>query len=233
VLVRKGLPELDRLLHVVLDPVGRRLSRPAHDHVRLVTLPEHLHVLGVPGVIQRLHQLHVLLFGAHLLLQSSFPFRHRLVSRRGASGSNRDRAEFPRSLPGSSVRHVPVRPLRARCVRADRSKDHGNLFLYRFEPHFAPSCFVGGPRPRAIRDPGDIREHGTTTGRARAPAGSPRTVRRVRRRFGWAFLHPLRSFGKEEETSRLPPSSSSWGVSRCGTHRPPLCGTSPRACRTC
>src|SRR5215218_11497892 len=60
VLVRKGLPELDRLLHVVLDPDGRRLSRPAHDHVRLVTLPEDLHVLGVPGVIQRLHQLHVL-----------------------------------------------------------------------------------------------------------------------------------------------------------------------------
>src|SRR5829696_4930444 len=67
VLVRKGLPELDRLLRVVLDPVGRRLSGPAHDHVRLVTLPEDLDVLGVPGVIQRLHQLHVPFLNRHLL----------------------------------------------------------------------------------------------------------------------------------------------------------------------
>src|SRR5215207_1210826 len=67
VLVRKGLPELDRLLRVVLDPVGRRLSGPAHDHVRLVTLPEDLDVLGIPSVVERLHQLHVAFLNSHLL----------------------------------------------------------------------------------------------------------------------------------------------------------------------
>src|SRR5215207_4421272 len=74
VLVGEGLPEPPRLRDVVLNPPGRlRLARPAYDHVRLVALPEDLAILGVPGVVERLHELHVPLLNAHLLLLSLVP----------------------------------------------------------------------------------------------------------------------------------------------------------------
>jgi hypothetical protein len=76
VLVREGFEERDRLSLVRLDPMCRRLPRPANHGVGLVALGERFQVLGVPGVIQRLHKLHVPLFdAAHLssLLRQSRP----------------------------------------------------------------------------------------------------------------------------------------------------------------
>jgi hypothetical protein len=49
---------------VIVDaPCWLRLSWPADDHVRLVPGLEDLFVLAVPGVIERLHEFGIALFG--------------------------------------------------------------------------------------------------------------------------------------------------------------------------
>src|SRR6478672_10727734 len=91
-LVGEGLPELDRLLQVVVDPVRRRLPRPPHNDVRLVSLHEDVLILAVPGVIERLHQLHVVLLGARCHSDPSFVRTARCasrVTRRVCSSSSR------------------------------------------------------------------------------------------------------------------------------------------------
>ena len=65
-LVGKRRPEPLGLGRVVLDTPRRlRLARPAHNHIWLVASPEDLDILGVPSVIERLHQLHVSLLSTH------------------------------------------------------------------------------------------------------------------------------------------------------------------------
>jgi hypothetical protein len=67
---------------MVRDSVRGRLARPSHDDVWLVALIEGVPVLSVPGIVERLHQLHVALLGAHgCLLASAFGSPSRQLTR--------------------------------------------------------------------------------------------------------------------------------------------------------
>jgi hypothetical protein len=61
---------LDPFGAMIVSPVRRGLRRPANDHIQPVTLVEGVPVLCVPGIVQRLHQLHVLLLIGHITLPS-------------------------------------------------------------------------------------------------------------------------------------------------------------------
>src|SRR5919202_1928836 len=65
VLVGKGLEEPDRFGPVIVDAMGWGLSRPADHDIRLVALGKRVEVLGVPGIVQGLHQFYVPFFCSH------------------------------------------------------------------------------------------------------------------------------------------------------------------------
>src|SRR5580704_14942274 len=62
-IVREGFEHLNTLLLVRHDAKRRWLVRPVHDAILSMTLAKCLPVLRVPGIVQRLHQLQVLLWG--------------------------------------------------------------------------------------------------------------------------------------------------------------------------
>jgi hypothetical protein len=64
-IVGECLEKADALGPMVVPAMGRRLSRPAHDHFVPVPLVEGIPVLRVPSVVQGLHQLKVSLLVSH------------------------------------------------------------------------------------------------------------------------------------------------------------------------
>jgi hypothetical protein len=52
VLVGKGLPELDRLLQVIVDAVRRWFPGPPDDDVGSVALNEDVAVFAIPGIVE-------------------------------------------------------------------------------------------------------------------------------------------------------------------------------------
>ena len=65
VLVRESAKKVQRLGLVRFHAVGGWLAGPADDRIRPVALRERIQILGVPGVVERLHQLFQMFFAGH------------------------------------------------------------------------------------------------------------------------------------------------------------------------
>jgi hypothetical protein len=63
--VRECLEQADAFGTVVMTSMSRRLSRPTDNHILAVPLVECIPILGVPGIVERLHELQISLLVSH------------------------------------------------------------------------------------------------------------------------------------------------------------------------